>query len=84
MTQQQFIKQEVYKFVREFDNKTSAIELARMIEEGKIEYFFNEEENEILIEGHGIRQTMGWSDEKGIVSLPDEMDDVDNQLKEIE
>jgi len=76
MTTKQYEESEVYKFLRNlWSDKTMLEVLTIMINE--ISWSFNEDENEILIEGHGLNQVMGWSDINGIYCLNDEDRDFD-------
>lgn len=81
MTNKQFEQSEVYKFLRsQFPEKTQLEVLEIMNHE--IYWSFNQEENEILIEGHGLNHAMGWSESKGIYSLVDEDRDFDEKQQE--
>jgi len=74
MTQDQFIKQEIYKLFREEDEAIDAVELARIVDE-EISWDFSEDEKKIHIEGHGYNHVYRWSDDKGILGLCNAIDE---------
>lgn len=68
MTQDQFIKQEVYKMMRSNDEGVDAVRLAEIVE-NEVEINFNEDGNKLLVVGNGYNHVFGWSDVNGIYSL---------------
>ena len=80
MTQEQFIQSEIYKLVRlDFPDLTQ-LEVVHKVNE--ISWNFNEDENQIHLEGENYNTVYGWSDKTGICSLEDEDREFDEKFQE--
>lgn len=70
MTQENFVKSEIEKFISWIRPKLDAKGLKEATK--KAEYFFSDDGKEIVIEFEGQSFAFGWSEEKGIYDLEDE------------
>ncbi len=81
MTQTQFVEQEVKNYIKFLFPELNEEQLDNKFEE--TDYFFNEEENRIILEIKGLQPiAMGWSDKNGIYGLEDEDRAFDEKFQE--
>jgi len=81
MTQTQFIEQEVKNYIKFLFPELNEEQLDNKFEE--TDYFFNEEENRIILKIKGLQPiAMGWSGKNGIYGLEDEDRYFDEKFQE--
>ena len=81
MTQTQFVEQEVKNYIKFLFPELNEEQLDNKFEE--TDYFFNEEENRIILEIKGLQPiAMGWSGTNGIYGLEDEDRAFDEKFQE--
>jgi len=82
MTQTEFIKSEIKKYLKELYLDINDTELENKF--NKTRYYFNEDKTQILLELPDYKQgiALDWSDNKGIYSAFDEDEEFDINFQE--